>query len=81
MSYIFIDVDASRQCVALINDKTTELRAVLSESANPKLSDFCARLAALSGDLSAVTEAYASEDERLKAVHLRNNEGGRIQNG
>ncbi len=82
MSYIFIDVDAARRCVAIISEKSTQLRSLLGESsADPKLEDFCARLTVLSGDLSAVTEAYASEDERLKAVHLENGEGGRIRNG
>lgn len=82
MSYIFVDVDASRQCVALINEKINQLRALLGESpANPKLADYCERLAVLATDLSQVTETYAAEDERLKALHLKNNEGGRVRNG
>lgn len=84
MSYIFIDADAARSCTALMREKEALLRALVSDAAGEdraRLTAFCEKLEALAADLSDVTEAYAAEDERLKAVHLMNNEGGRVHNG
>jgi hypothetical protein len=85
MSYIFIDVDAARRCVASMNRGAEKLGALLAAEPGGemtgKLEAFHKKLAALAGDLSAATEKYAAEDEHLKAVHLATGEGGRVKNG
>jgi hypothetical protein len=80
MSYIFIDAAAARRCAALIREQAGRLGALIGNSADPRLEAYCQKLGALAADLSAVTEAYAAEDERLKTIHLTTGEGGRLGN-
>lgn len=84
MSYIFIDVDAARRCAGLMNAKSGQLLALLGGEAgamSARLEAFCRELDVLSADLSEVTESYAAADEKLKTMHLMDNEGGRLNNG
>lgn len=83
MSYIFVDVDEARRCGVLISSKTEQLRALITDEADEsggKLADFCRRLDTLSADLLDVTETYAAEDEKMKALHLMTNDTGSRNN-
>ena len=81
MSYIFVDADAARRCAALMREQEEKLQKLLPVPPDPRLEAFCQKLGALASDLSAVTEAYAAADERMKTIHLTTGEGGRRGNG
>ena len=84
MSYIFIDVDEARRCAALIKAQADELRELTggqTDKRGKQLEEFCRKLYTLSEDLLAETEAYASEDEKMKALHLMTNDKGSGNHG
>ena len=77
MSYIFIDVDEARRCAALIKEQADQLGELLGgQAAAPgsRPAEYCRKLQTLYADLLEETEAYAAEDEKMKALHLMTND-------